>query len=51
MNNINLAIVGFGRIGKIHASNILASENINLKIIIDPILDINEKLIYSLINI
>ncbi|MBT6982406.1 MAG: inositol 2-dehydrogenase [Candidatus Marinimicrobia bacterium] len=43
MNNINLAIVGFGRIGKIHASNILASENINLKIIIDPILDINEK--------
>ena len=43
MNNINLAIVGFGRTGKIHASNILASENINLKIIIDPILDINEK--------
>ena len=41
MNDINLAIVGFGRIGKIHAANIIASENTNLRIIIDPILDVN----------
>ena len=39
MKSINLAIIGFGRIGKIHANNILAAENVNLKIIIDPLIE------------
>ena len=39
MSNINLAVVGLGRIGKIHASNIIASKNTNLKIIVDPVLE------------
>ena len=39
MKSINLAIIGFGRIGKIHANNILAAENANLKIIIDPLIE------------
>jgi myo-inositol 2-dehydrogenase/D-chiro-inositol 1-dehydrogenase len=39
VSNINLAVVGLGRIGKIHASNIIASKNTNLKIIVDPVLE------------
>ena len=36
MNKINLAILGLGRIGKIHAENIISLNECNLKIIIDP---------------
>ena len=39
MNKVNLAIIGLGRIGKIHAENIISSDQCNLKIIIDPILE------------
>ena len=39
MNKINLAILGLGRIGKIHAENIISLNECNLKIIIDPISD------------
>ena len=42
MSNINLAIIGFGRIGRVHAANILAAEDINLQMIVDPILDVNK---------
>jgi myo-inositol 2-dehydrogenase/D-chiro-inositol 1-dehydrogenase len=42
MSNINLAIIGFGRIGRIHAANILAAEDINLQMIVDPILDVDK---------
>tara|TARA_Y100000022_G_scaffold74930_1_gene64557 strand:+ start:459 stop:1454 length:996 start_codon:yes stop_codon:yes gene_type:complete len=42
MKIINLAIVGFGRIGKIHAENIISSNYCNLKLIVDPFLDENE---------
>ena len=42
MKMINLAIVGFGRIGKIHAENIISSNHCNLKLIVDPFLDKNE---------
>ena len=42
MSNINLAIIGFGRIGRIHAANILAAEDIKLQMIVDPILDVNK---------
>ena len=39
MNKINLAILGLGRIGKIHAENVISLNECNLKIIIDPISD------------
>tara|TARA_Y100000741_G_scaffold46090_1_gene31899 strand:+ start:1520 stop:1696 length:177 start_codon:yes stop_codon:yes gene_type:complete len=39
MNKVNLAIIGLGRIGKIHAENIISSNQCNLKIIIDPVLE------------
>ena len=39
MNKVNLAIIGLGRIGKIHAGNIISSDQCNLKIIIDPVLE------------
>ena len=39
MNKINLAVLGLGRIGKIHAENIISLNECNLKIIIDPISD------------
>jgi myo-inositol 2-dehydrogenase/D-chiro-inositol 1-dehydrogenase len=39
MNKINLAILGLGRIGEIHAENIISLNECNLKIIIDPISD------------
>tara|TARA_B110000444_G_scaffold88064_1_gene83232 strand:+ start:667 stop:1659 length:993 start_codon:yes stop_codon:yes gene_type:complete len=39
MNKINLAILGLGRIGKVHAENIISLNECNLKIIIDPISD------------
>ncbi|MAV33333.1 MAG: inositol 2-dehydrogenase [Gammaproteobacteria bacterium] len=39
MKKINLAILGLGRIGKIHAENIISLNECNLKIIIDPISD------------
>ena len=42
MKAVNLAIVGFGRIGKIHAENIISSKYCNLKLIVDPFLDENE---------
>ena len=42
MKAVNLAIVGFGRIGKIHAENIISSNYCNLKLIVDPFLDENE---------
>ena len=42
MSNIDLAIIGFGRIGRIHAANILAAEDINLQMIVDPILDVDK---------
>ena len=42
MSNINLAIIGFGRIGRVHAANILAAEDINLQMIVDPILDVDK---------
>jgi len=42
MKVINLAIVGFGRIGKIHAKNILSSNYCNLKLVVDPFLTKNE---------
>ena len=44
MSNVDLAIIGFGRIGRIHAANILAAEDISLKMIVDPLLDADEKL-------
>ena len=44
MSSVDLAIVGFGRIGRIHAENILSMQGANLKIIVDPILDIDEGL-------
>ena len=43
MSNIDLAIIGFGRIGRIHAANILAEEDISLKMIVDPLLDVDER--------
>ena len=43
MNKVNLAIIGFGRIGKIHAGNIISSDQCNLKIIIDPVLEPDRK--------
>ena len=39
MNKINLTILGLGRIGKIHAENVISLNECNLKIIIDPISD------------
>ena len=39
MNKINLAILGLGRIGKVHAENIISLNECNLKIIIDPVSD------------
>ena len=42
MNRVDLAIVGLGRIGRIHAENILSMQGANLKMIVDPILDIDE---------
>ena len=45
MSNVDLAIIGFGRIGKIHAANILAAEDISLKMIVDPLLDVDERLV------
>ena len=39
MMPVNLAVIGYGRIGKIHSTNALSSENTNLKIIIDPLID------------
>ncbi len=42
MTSVDLAIVGFGRIGRIHAENILSMQGANLKMIADPILDIDE---------
>ena len=39
MKKINLAILGLGRIGKIHAENIISLNECNLKIIIDPVSD------------
>ena len=44
MSSVDLAIVGFGRIGRIHADNILSMQHANLKMIVDPILDIDEGL-------
>ena len=44
MSNVDLAIIGFCRIGRIHAANILAAEDISLKMIVDPLLDADEKL-------
>ena len=44
MSSVDLAIVGFGRIGRIHAENILSMQGANLKMIVDPILDIDEGL-------
>ena len=44
MTSVDLAIVGFGRIGRIHADNILSMQHANLKMIVDPILDIDEGL-------
>jgi len=44
MSKINLAIIGFGRIGKIHAANIISSKIANLKIIIDPLLSIENEI-------
>ena len=44
MNRVDLAIVGLGRIGRIHAENILSMQGANLKMIVDPILDIDEGL-------
>ena len=41
MTSVDLAIVGFGRIGRIHADNILSMQQANLKMIADPILDID----------
>ena len=42
MNKINLAILGIGRIGKIHAENIISLKECNLKIIVDPISDFDQ---------
>ena len=42
MSSVDLAIVGLGRIGRIHAENILSMQGANLKMIIDPVLDIDE---------
>jgi len=39
MNQIKLAVIGFGRIGKIHAENILHMQGVELALVIDPILD------------
>ena len=39
MKKINLAILGLGRIGKVHAENIISLNECNLKIIIDPVSD------------
>ena len=44
MSNIDLAIIGFGRIGRIHAANIMAAEDISLKMIVDPFLDVDKRL-------
>lgn len=44
MSSVDLAIIGFGRIGRIHADNILSMQHANLKMIVDPILDIDEGL-------
>jgi len=44
MSNIDLAIIGFGRIGRIHAANIMAAEDTSLKMIVDPLLDVDERL-------
>ena len=44
MSSVDLAIVGFGRIGRIHADNILSMQHANLKMIVDPILDSDEEL-------
>ena len=47
MNQIKLAVIGFGRIGKIHAENILHMQGVELALIIDPILDKNSHLFDS----
>jgi len=39
MNQIKLAVIGFGRIGKIHAENILHMQGVELALVIDPLLD------------
>ena len=44
MNKINLAVVGFGRIGKIHAENIISAKDATLKMIIDPILHLENQI-------
>ena len=45
MSNVSLAIIGYGRIGRIHADNILANENTTLKMVVDPLLDVEETLV------
>ena len=45
MNSVSLAIVGFGRIGRIHADNILANDNMTLKMVVDPFLGLEEVLV------
>ena len=45
MNSVSLAIVGFGRIGRIHADNILANDNMTLKMVVDPFLGLEEALV------
>ena len=44
MNKINLAVVGFDRIGKIHAENIISAKDATLKMNIDPILHLENQI-------
>ena len=39
MRQIKLALIGYGRIGKIHADNILQMHGVELALVIDPLLD------------
>jgi myo-inositol 2-dehydrogenase/D-chiro-inositol 1-dehydrogenase len=39
LSQIKLALIGFGRIGKIHAENILHMNGVELTLVIDPLLD------------
>ena len=39
MRQIKLALIGYGRIGKIHANNILQMHGVELALVIDPLLD------------
>tara|TARA_B100001079_G_C16411019_1_gene516451 strand:- start:8360 stop:9355 length:996 start_codon:yes stop_codon:yes gene_type:complete len=44
LSQIQLALIGFGRIGKIHAENILRMRDVEIAIVIDPLIESDSQL-------